>query len=215
VISKYGRVQLHTGVITEARRGMRAMFKKRKPSYRLSIVLVLLFSLLFLSGCAWLWDIINFPSERERREEIKKVSGITLPKTEAENVITTSEGEQILSDIVSIIFKEGVRQEVKEAVAESIGGTIEGEIPQINVVYIKFALPKSKTEIKGIIESLKEEPSVESASLEYLIEVDSAIPDTLDIEKLLTGRNGDFLGWKCQMHGMRSGKPVLTCLIIQ
>lgn len=160
--------------------------------YKLWLSVIVFAFVFFLSGCALINNWLQNPGQESQEEAVVSISKITLPEANPENILKTSEGSEVLSDIVAVVFKEGVRPEVRLRVADKVGGTLAGDIPQIDVAYIKFPRPKTEAELRNIVQTLDAEPAVRSASLEHIIVLDSSIPQETDNEVLPEDKNWSF-----------------------
>ncbi|MFH1933703.1 MAG: S8 family serine peptidase [Pseudomonadota bacterium] len=106
----------------------------------------------------------------------------TVPQTIPENICALSTGEEISSEIIAISVKDNVNKEAVEDIASGINGTIIGELPDIKAYYIKFDSPKMGIEIESIIDQLRLNPNIETASPEYIYEINEPFPSITDIE---------------------------------
>lgn len=137
----------------------------------------------FLPGCTLINDLVGL---NRIKGDIKEISGIVLPDTDPAKIIITSDKRIILSDLIVLVFEEGVRQEVKEGVIGSVGGKLAGQIPQINTYYVRLSRSQTEHEIDQLIQKLNREPSVKRALPEevLLFQVESSLSETTDIENL-------------------------------
>ncbi len=109
--------------------------------------------------------------------------GYVIPQTDPANVTTLSTGEEISSELISVSFKAGVDKQTIENIISSTGGTNAGLIPKV-AYYIKFSPPKTSSEILNIVNQLRQNPNVETASANYIYEIQESIPYPTDIDSL-------------------------------
>ncbi len=109
--------------------------------------------------------------------------GWTIPTTDPENVTTLTTGEEISSELISITVKDNVNREAVVEIANGVGGTIDGELPDLKAYYIKFPTTKTGNEINTIVDQLRLNTNIETASAVYMHESTESLPATTDIER--------------------------------
>jgi hypothetical protein len=115
-----------------------------------------------------------------------------IPQTDPNNITTLTTGEEISSELISISVKDGVSRDEVEEIVNGIGGVIKGELPDINAYYIKFSPPKIATEIETIIDELRANSSIDTASPEYIYEFNKTNSFLAKIERTFC-KIADFL----------------------
>ena len=141
------------------------------------IILLIIFGFLVLGGATWYSlskiEKVKTPlvtEDKPKRALTPSDLGWIIPETNPENVTTLPTGEEISSELISIIVKDNVSRQTVEEIANGIGGRIAGEIPDFKTYYIKFSPPKTGIEIKSIVDQLRQNPNIETASPDYILE---------------------------------------------
>jgi hypothetical protein len=89
-------------------------------------------------------------------------------------IITDPDGNEIVSDRIWVLFKDGVEQNIKDSIIVGVGGRIVGAIPAIpefNFCYIEVQT-STYEELEEIINQLKNNPDVETAEILPIMEID-------------------------------------------
>jgi len=110
-------------------------------------------------------------------------AGWLLTTTDPNNITVLPSGEQVSSELVSVGFVPGVTQPTIDGIVAGTGGILTASIPGIGI-WIKFTTPKTGAEITAIVDGLRLNPNVATASPDLIYTGSAVFPATTDIEQV-------------------------------